>query len=97
VLFAKSEIQYVLTVPAVWSDKAKATTLKCAERAGYAEPTLITEPEAAAVYSIRTMDTTTFEEGDTFIICDAGGGTVVRELILLSLPYIDYCIGFDQL
>ncbi len=37
---------------------------------------IISEPEAAAIYALDTMDPHTINIGDTFVICDAGGGTV---------------------
>jgi molecular chaperone DnaK (HSP70) len=71
--------QVVLTVPAVWSDKAKHATLQAAERAGMgsaAELTIVSEPEAAAVYTLKAIQPNVLHEGDNFIVCDAGGGTV---------------------
>jgi molecular chaperone DnaK (HSP70) len=53
--------EYVLSVPAIWSDKAKDRTISCAFDAGYGErgdPSsirLVSEPEAAAVYTITTV------------------------------------------
>lgn len=49
-------IEAILTVPAVWSDKAKSDTLLCAHRAGFGpidKIRLIAEPEAAAVYTFH--------------------------------------------
>ena len=49
-------IEYILTVPAVWSDKAKSDTLQCASKAGFGSTSkirLITEPEAAAIYTFH--------------------------------------------
>ena len=37
---------------------------------------IISEPEAAAIYALHTMDTHNLNVGDTFVLCDAGGGTV---------------------
>lgn len=37
---------------------------------------IISEPEAAAVYALDVMDPHIIEIGDTFVLCDAGGGTV---------------------
>ncbi|KAJ5339952.1 hypothetical protein N7452_006680 [Penicillium brevicompactum] len=72
------DLQYVLTVPAVWSDKAKDSTRQAAYAAGidFAKLTLLSEPEAAAVYAIRTMEKDLATKGDCFVVCDAGGGTV---------------------
>ena len=48
----RQKISYVITVPAIWSDKAKDLTKQAAQRAGIARRklVLITEPEAAAPY-----------------------------------------------
>ncbi|KAF8861505.1 Hsp70 family protein-like protein [Acephala macrosclerotiorum] len=68
--------QFVLSVPAVWSDKAKDVTLQAAEKAGIYPITLIKEPEAAAMYTLHTLQDKSLAVGDAFVICDAGGGTV---------------------
>lgn len=74
----RSTQQYIITVPAVWSLSAQDMTLRCARRAGMAsslEPHVTTEPEAAAIYGLgRTMTDVILNVGDTFVICDAGGG-----------------------
>lgn len=72
-------LSYVITVPAIWSDKAKQQTRQAAEEAGIDKDnlTLITEPEAAALYCATLCDEVDLEPGDRFMICDAGGGTVV--------------------
>ena len=91
-----------MSVPAIWSDRARDKTLDCAYRAGYGRRfspeaiKLVTEPEAAASYTITTVriaeltefgtlkaytgqqPTQAFKNGDAFVVCDAGGGTVVR-------------------
>ena len=72
-------IEYILTVPAVWSDAAQAKTRACAEKAGMGrgqELHMISEPEAAALYALDAMDPHNLHIGDTFVLCDAGGGTV---------------------
>lgn len=78
--FIKStKVDFVLTVPAVWSDAAKNATLQAAERAGMGsrhELKLISEPEAAAVYTLRTIQPSGLKIGDNYVVCDAGGGTV---------------------
>lgn len=79
-------ISYVITVPAIWSDKAKYLTGQAASRAGISNErlVLITEPEAAALYCVTVCEEGDLLVGDQFLICDAGGGTVVRPLIFLS-------------
>jgi molecular chaperone DnaK (HSP70) len=70
-------IEYVITVPAIWSDAAKYRTRACAKGAGMGgDLQIISEPEAAVIYVLDSMDPGTLEVGDTFVMCDAGGGTV---------------------
>jgi len=74
-----TKVEFVLTVPAVWSDSAKDATLKAAEKAGMGkrhELKLISEPEAAAVYTLKAIQPNHLKVGDNFVVCDAGGGTV---------------------
>lgn len=68
--------QYVLSVPAVWSDKAKDATLRAARNAGIAPIQLIKEPEAAALFTLNEMGSKGLRVGDALVLCDAGGGTV---------------------
>ena len=89
-LWRSLPIYLVVTVPAVWSDLAKARTLQAVDRAGFnsqgtefpkLEKTVIaTEPEAAAIYTINSMRQSVYDNnlkvGDGFIMCDMGGGTV---------------------
>jgi hypothetical protein len=77
-----TKVQFVLTVPAVWSDSAKDATLKAAEKAGMGkrhELQLISEPEAAAVYTLKTIQPNHLKIGDNFVVCDAGRS---RNLVL---------------
>jgi hypothetical protein len=70
-----TKVQFVLTVPAVWSDAAKDATLKAAEKAGMGNKgdlKLISEPEAAAVYTLKAIQPNHLKIGDNFIVCDAG-------------------------
>jgi molecular chaperone DnaK (HSP70) len=75
----RQNIKYVLTVPAIWDDKARDLSKRAAVNAGFREEdlTLITEPEAAALYCSTLCHETDLKDGDCFLICDAGGGTVV--------------------
>ncbi|KAI0865907.1 actin-like ATPase domain-containing protein [Xylaria cubensis] len=72
--------EYIITVPAVWPETAKITTRKCAEEAGMASHSpvqIMTEPEAAGIFALEHMGREIgLAVGDTFVICDAGGGTV---------------------
>jgi molecular chaperone DnaK (HSP70) len=81
-------VDLVITVPAVWSDKAKDRTFRAVAKAGFDETTfpclretiMVTEPEAAAIYVLKGVKEGKFSEtinvGDCFVLCDAGGGTV---------------------
>ncbi len=37
---------------------------------------IVTEPEAAAIWAVQQAAPHDLDTGDTFIVCDAGGGTV---------------------
>lgn len=87
-VFDNMPIEFVITVPAMWSDKAKAKTLECAEKAGFGDASkirIISEPEAAAIHSLRKANPHGFRVGDTIVICDAGGGTVD----LIAFPILE--------
>ena len=74
-------LSFALTVPAMWTDKAKELTRQAAEKSGIPKDRLviITEPEAAALYCAMTCKTIQkYQSGDHFVLCDAGGVTVVR-------------------
>ncbi|OCL09088.1 hypothetical protein AOQ84DRAFT_339451 [Glonium stellatum] len=75
----ETAVQFILTVPAVWSEAAKERTLKAAEDAGFGDGApilMVSEPEAAATYALRRQELSYLAPGDTFVVCDAGGGTV---------------------
>ncbi|KAF9583388.1 Heat shock 70 kDa protein 12A [Lunasporangiospora selenospora] len=81
--FDRSKFRYCLTVPAMWSDKAKNTMRQAAVQAGLISEAdspkrlyIVTEPEAAALYCQLKCDQFSLGHGDRFMICDAGGGTV---------------------
>ncbi|RPB02320.1 hypothetical protein L873DRAFT_1841843 [Choiromyces venosus 120613-1] len=72
-------IEYILTVPAVWPDKARDTTVECAKRAGMDSSyaiSCVSEPEAAAIYCLFSMGHGRLRVGANYVVCDAGGGTV---------------------
>ncbi|KOC14413.1 hypothetical protein AFLA70_335g001231 [Aspergillus flavus AF70] len=84
--FDSMSLEFILTVPAMWPDKAKMTTLHCAEKAGFGGNgtiRLISEPEAAAMHALNVSNPHGLEVGDTVVLCDAGGGTV--DLITFSI------------
>ncbi|KAI9271871.1 hypothetical protein BDA99DRAFT_459670 [Phascolomyces articulosus] len=85
--------RYCLTVPAVWTDKAKNLMRQAAIQAGLINPSdpsdrliLVSEPEAAALYCEETMtDQVHLKDNDRIMICDAGGGTV--DLIVFQVNF----------
>lgn len=71
--------EYIITVPAIWDHKEQERTRSCAERAGMGQGSklqIVSEPEAAAIYALSREHKIGLKVDDTFIICDAGGGTV---------------------
>ncbi|KAL8882651.1 MAG: hypothetical protein Q9198_000386 [Flavoplaca austrocitrina] len=70
-------VNYIITVLAMWSDIAVKRTRKCAELAGMGTSlTIVSEAEAAAIWALQEVPPGSIEIGDTFVVCDAGGGTV---------------------
>ncbi|KAJ0159325.1 Chaperone protein DnaK [Colletotrichum tanaceti] len=75
-------LEFVVTVPAIWSDLAKDKTRQACQRAagltaGTNAPIhLVSEPEAAAIYALHGLDPHGLKVGDTVVVVDAGGGTV---------------------
>lgn len=76
-----NNIQYVLTVPAIWDLAARDVMRHCMLQAGYRIYTpqqlmIISEPEAAAIhYAVGRRDTFGWQVDDNVLIIDAGGGT----------------------
>lgn len=74
--------EYIITVPAMWSHGAQEAMRECAAEAFLGDPSekeelsMIAEPEAAGIYALSEMFDIGLEAGDTFVICDAGGGYV---------------------
>ncbi|KAK5195203.1 hypothetical protein LTR96_002795 [Exophiala xenobiotica] len=91
--------QYIITVPAMWSEPAQDKTRSCAERAGMGQKQtigIISEPEAAAIRVLEEMreDEYRFEKDDTFVVCDAGGGTV--DLISYTVTGLDPVLQVEE-
>ncbi|KAF5495038.1 Heat shock 70 kDa protein 12A [Colletotrichum siamense] len=92
-------LQVVITLPAIWPDYAKARMRRAVEGAGIlkerpaGETTLsfISEPEAAALATVRDLKKRpNISVGDHIIVCDAGGGTVdlISYEILSMEPFV---------
>ncbi|XMA20046.1 hypothetical protein WAI453_012837 [Rhynchosporium graminicola] len=74
---ARCPRDYIVTVPALWDHAEQEKTRQCAERAGMgsgAQLQIISEPEAACIFAIQNK--ISMKVNETFVICDAGGGTV---------------------
>lgn len=77
----------VITVPAIWKGYARQRMQDAAKQGGLldqrsAGPTTMSfapEPEAAALATLSEPGRK-FQHGDVFVVCDAGGGTVVSIL-----------------
>ncbi|KAL4886656.1 hypothetical protein BJY04DRAFT_178102 [Aspergillus karnatakaensis] len=72
-------LEFSLTVPAIWTEAAKDKTLKACQKAGLKVNeaiSLVSEPEAAAIYALHGLDPHGLKAGDSLVLCDAGGGTV---------------------
>ncbi|KAG0302182.1 hypothetical protein BGZ98_007720 [Dissophora globulifera] len=100
--YDQSHIQYCLTVPAMWSDRAKHVMRLAAVRAGMVreeDPAhrliIVSEPEAAAMYCQSKGDQFNLQKHDRFLICDAGGGTV--DLIVFEVVDVNPETGIRSL
>ncbi|KAK5658679.1 hypothetical protein OQA88_2075 [Cercophora sp. LCS_1] len=94
-------LEFVVTVPAIWSDLAKQRTIKACQMApalsldNDAKIHLVAEPEAAAIYALRGLDPHGLGVGDSFVICDAGGGTV--DLISYTITKLHPVLEVEEL
>ncbi|KUJ14621.1 actin-like ATPase domain-containing protein [Mollisia scopiformis] len=87
-LKSKIAVDIVVTVPVRWSYRARNSTIRAIKEAGFNELTypnleniiMVTEPVAAAIYTARHLKEDKkvefLKEGECFVLCDAGGGTV---------------------
>ncbi|KAG2179930.1 hypothetical protein INT43_003717, partial [Umbelopsis isabellina] len=92
--YSAERFRYCLTVPAIWSDRAKSLMREAAIRAGIItrdDPIerlmLISEPEAASLYCENSISSCNLRHSDKFMIVDAGGGTV--DLIVYEIEHLD--------
>ncbi|KAL2846179.1 hypothetical protein BJY01DRAFT_263382 [Aspergillus pseudoustus] len=85
----------VITVPAIWKGYARQGMEEAARQAGIlasrpAGETLLSfvpEPEAAALSTLCEPGRKT-QPGEVYVICDAGGGTVVQDLISYEINQV---------
>ncbi|KAL0477864.1 hypothetical protein AKO1_013667, partial [Acrasis kona] len=81
-----AEITWCFTIPAIWDDKEKEAMRVAAKKVGMIgrnasddDFKIVLEPEAAAVYCLEYMKNNSnksLRNGDTFVVVDAGGGTI---------------------
>ncbi|KAG9257747.1 uncharacterized protein F5Z01DRAFT_741648 [Emericellopsis atlantica] len=74
-------MEFVVTVPAMWSDSAKDLTRQACQNAPSLGANgrlihLVSEPEAAALYALQGLDPHGLKVNQTILLVDAGGGTV---------------------
>ena len=99
-LFRTLTKELVITVPAVWSERAKDLTLKAVTKAQWdvSKIAIVTEPEAAAVYTLKYMSSGVQQDqikvNDHFVLVDAGGGTV--DLISYKVTRIAPTYGVEE-
>ncbi|KFZ02938.1 hypothetical protein V502_11372 [Pseudogymnoascus sp. VKM F-4520 (FW-2644)] len=105
--FEKTPMECWITLPAIWSDEAKAATLTAARNAGFGhkshdEVFTIAEPEAAAIATLKKYAEpgalNPVKENENILICDCGGGTVdvTTYTITQVRPYLSFnelCVG----
>lgn len=71
-------LEFVVTVPAIWSDLAKAKTRQACQRASGLQAAskapihLVSEPEAAAMYALHGLDPHGLNVGDVSTCCSFG-------------------------
>ncbi|KAK4211458.1 hypothetical protein QBC37DRAFT_446139 [Rhypophila decipiens] len=97
-------LRVAITVPAIWPAHAQAAMREAAAIAGITKPRaigktrldLVQEPEAAALSSLlERNDLSDMKEGESFVVCDAGGGTIdiISYKVLSTTPFrIGECV-----
>lgn len=70
------KIKWIVTVPAIWSEKGKLVMLMAAKMAGMLDVGIFLEPEAAAISLMSTFDEKDLAQDLKCIVLDAGGGTI---------------------
>ncbi|CAG8467941.1 10339_t:CDS:2 [Ambispora leptoticha] len=76
------KIRFVFSVPAELESKTRRILRECIYKAGFLTDKdsdnleFISEPEAAAIYCMQILKEHELKVGDSFMVCDCGGGTV---------------------
>ncbi|KAJ3530223.1 hypothetical protein NM208_g9420 [Fusarium decemcellulare] len=98
-LLQKSIFHVVITLPAIWppyaqhrmKQAAKISGILDARSCGATTLRFISEPEAAALATMKDLSKrSTIKSGDTIVICDAGGGTVdlISYIVESTEPFV---------
>ena len=76
--YSKNDIQWVVTVPAIWNEHAKQFMKDCAKKAGMNDITISLEPEAGSLtmFEDPNIEDTLKKKDKIFMLIDAGGYTV---------------------
>lgn len=83
----EKDIQWCITVPAIWNDNGKATMCEAMQMAGLVcgpnsskgsphEVLCVLEPEAASMASLKELEAFSSNIDKPYIVVDVGGGTV---------------------
>jgi molecular chaperone DnaK (HSP70) len=95
---ARVALHVVLTVPAIWSDLAKQRTNQAFHNIpnlpSSLTTSLVSEPEAAAISALRELDGNSFQKAESFVVVDAGGGTV--DLITYTIRSLYPILEVDE-
>jgi hypothetical protein len=87
------KFRIVITIPAIWNPEAVEKTKRAISKAGLPGNALVQaveEPAAAAIATLNQMmraEPDCVQQGDCYLVCDAGGGTV--DLISYEVHSVD--------
>jgi hypothetical protein len=69
----EEEIQWMISVPAIWSSSSRNTVQQAAKKAGLTHVKIVLESEASSV--VCAVHEHAPEKGESYIVLDLGGGT----------------------
>lgn len=102
----ESNIEWKLTVPAIWREKSKELMINAAKTAGIFNELktdkslfLALEPECAALDFIneKSSDKNVVKIGNNYIVCDIGGGTIDISTHTRKVNFIDNKVYIEEL
>lgn len=73
--YLESQIQWVITIPAVWNDVSKKKMEIVNEKVFGKDISKVLEPEGAAINICMQQKSLELKTGDKFLVVDCGGGT----------------------